>query len=162
VACPSVRHCTAINDSQAVTFDPATPGTAATITTVDSDNGLTAVACPSVRQCTAVDDYGHVVTFNGDKQIWATPSYSPPSGGFDDVLVACPAPSQCTAIYTDEDGEAATFDPDKPHARVTRPADDPYADVTSVACPSPVQCTTVDLNGEAVTFDPRTQEPSTS
>lgn len=64
VACPSATQCTAVDDNgQEVTFDPTSPGTAASYT-VDSGHRLFGVACPTVQQCTAVDDNGQQVTFD--------------------------------------------------------------------------------------------------
>lgn len=64
--------------------------------------------------------------------------------------VACPSPSQCTAV--DGAGNTLTFDPASPSAATSVVIDGDG--LNAVACPSTTECTAVDVGGREVTFDP--------
>ncbi len=94
---------------------------------------------------------------------WSQPVLVDPTGGPDKaggylVAVACPTPTQCTAVDGQGSGAQATFDPLAPRAPAPAVIDD--ANLADVACPSATQCTAVDLGSTAdggaseVTFDP--------
>ncbi len=65
--------------------------------------------------------------------------------------VACPSPSQCTAV--DGDGQQVTFNPSSP-GNPTPTVIDAGNQMLAVACPSSSQCTAGGASGHAVTFNP--------
>lgn len=151
LACPSVTQCTAVGGNrfsgppseQFVTFNPGRLAAASPVTAPGAF--LTKVACPTARLCVAVGndiDQWPVITF--DPTSSATPAAHPLAhetigGGLADV--ACPSPSQCTAMSIT--GQAYTFDP----GAVGSPAPAQVVSAqarltpTSLACPTTTQCT---------------------
>lgn len=66
--------------------------------------------------------------------------------------VSCPTASQCTAV--DWSGQALTFDPQNPGARVRHVISPGDGQLFSVDCPTAQQCTAVDGGDFEVTFNP--------
>lgn len=168
VACPSTGQCTAVDlENHEVTFDPRAPAMEPPIAIDGAGNSMSGVACPSASQCTAVDGHGREVTFDPSAQTSRSRALAPVSIEDDNLNgkphalngVACPLPSQCTAV--DGGGQEVTFDPQSPGAP-TPVEIDPNKTVHklgAVACPSRSQCTALDASGRAVTFDPRRRRP---
>jgi hypothetical protein len=168
IACPSTGQCTAVDfENHEVTFDPMAPAPEPAIAIDGAGNSMSGVACPSASQCTAVDGHGREVTFDPSAQTSGSRALAPVSIEDDNLNgkphalngVACPLPSQCTAV--DGGGQEVTFDPQSPGAP-TPVEIDPNKTVHklgAVACPSRSQCTALDASGRAVTFDPRRRRP---
>jgi hypothetical protein len=157
-SCPSSAQCTAISGvGSVITFDPAVPGTAQSISIYSAyANGLTALSCPSVAQCTAVDSEGGETTFNPNSPATATHATVDTVRFSDNLLaVSCPTSMQCTAVSFN--GHEVTFDPQNPSqaANFTVDAD---SGLYNVACPSPTRCVAVGPAGptghDEVTFNP--------
>src|SRR5262249_24590243 len=127
VACSSATECTAINDTQAVTFDPISSATA-TPATVEKNGSMFRIACRVATQCTAVDQNGSEVTFNPQ-----TPSLQTPveldKEFFNPLFsLACASATQCTA--GSGGGRVSTFNPQSPPATPNAINIDPNNGVT--------------------------------
>ena len=161
VSCPTTTLCAAVETSSPsgaiggggeITFNPASPPSNATPTTISSNQGPLWVNCPTGVSdlCVAVDGSQNEITFNP-----SSPSQSRPSAMVqNDTLfaVACPpgATTQCTTMGG---GPAYTFNPNAPARLLTLPTADTNG-WNAVACPTKVLCTAVDSFGHALTFDP--------
>jgi hypothetical protein len=160
VSCVSAAQCTAIDNSSAVTFNPAALGTL-TPTTVENKGLLFRLACPAATQCTAVDQGGGEVTFNPQAPAPATP-VKIDNEGFNPLFgLACPTATQCTAVSGG--GRAVTFNPQSPGTPTAVVVDrSPGGSVVGqnegifgVSCGSITSCTAVDGNGQELTFNPQ-------
>ncbi|HEV3321387.1 MAG TPA: hypothetical protein VG147_04250 [Solirubrobacteraceae bacterium] len=157
VACPSSTQCTAVGyNGHEVTFNPASPSTASTMTVGSYQYSYKSVACPSITQCTAIDSYTRrAVTFNPTSPGTVTTIFIDRLSYLGSI--ACVSITQCTA--TDLSGYEVTFNPTshgKPHpikidhgCRLSV-----SCELWSVACPSVGQCTAVDNGGREITFNP--------
>ena len=93
----------------------------------------------------------------GHAQIAPVP---PGSGRFNRLQLACPSPTQCTAVAANS--SAFTFDPTDPGTPAPSQID-PGGYVVDVACPSVTQCTAVDnARRTEITFDPQTPASPTA
>ncbi len=114
ITCPSTAQCTVIDDGRsgntnAVTFDPATPGSDTTVTVWHGGYPGSAISCPTLTQCTEMLELSVVstgeVTFNPQ----SPPSPAPvslSSSTFPGVV--CLTTASCTAV---EYGFEIAFDP---------------------------------------------------
>jgi hypothetical protein len=160
VACASATECTAINDAQAVTFDPTSSATA-TPATVENNGNMFRIACPLTTQCTAVDQNGSEVTFNPQTPALQTPVKLDKEFFNPLFSLACASATQCTA--GSGGGRVSTFNPQSPPTTPNAINIDPNSGGTQVnqdegilgiACTSTTSCTAVDGNGHALTFNP--------
>jgi hypothetical protein len=160
ISCASAAQCTAIDNSSAVTFNPAALGTL-TPKTVENKGLLFRLACPTATQCTAVDQGGSEVTFNPQAPAPATP-VKLDNEGFNPLFgLACPTATQCTAVSGG--GRAVTFNPQSPGTPTAVVVDrSPGGNVVGqntgifdVSCGSVTSCTAVDGNGQELTFNPQ-------
>ena len=158
IACPAANQCVAVDgNGSVVTFNPASPGTSSTVTTIAPRTSLSGLVCPSASECIAVGG-GVDATFDPSAPTGATVNTLEPATGSQDlVAVACPSTSQCTAIdYAS--GDAVTFNPTATGGGsvAAAPVAGNYS-LGSISCPSTAQCTTLDrYDGSQHTFNPAT------
>ena len=155
VACGSETRCTAVDvNGGAVSFDPASPGRPARRVVGSPFYELR--GSPAPRRAGAPP---WTAAEARSRSIPARPG-SPARAGIDGKplnAIACPLPSQCTAV--DDGGRALTFDPASPGTATPVTIDEGSgqpgsARLLSIACPSADQCTAGDGGGAVVTFDP--------
>ncbi|MDQ6807066.1 MAG: hypothetical protein M3065_19380, partial [Actinomycetota bacterium] len=84
-----------VDTSGVVTFDPASPSSAAR-TTIDQASFLNAIACPSTSECVAVDSADRAIV--GDPGNPASWTIERIAGANDLKAVACSSVGQCVAV----------------------------------------------------------------
>ncbi len=154
VACPTVGGCVAGETAgRLVTFTPASAA-APTVTRIDAGTPLLDLACPGRAQCTAVDSE-HELTFNPLSRTAATYRRALP-GRVSPTLpgIACPTLTLCDVTRLDAQ---TSFDPRSFGAPRDHVVDhDGDGTLLAVSCPSSAECVSIDSDGVAVSYDPRT------
>lgn len=182
IACASTSQCTAVGAANEtiggggaeVTFNPAAPGTL-TPSTLTSDVSLQGIACPSASRCDAVGEpfgvfSGSAAEVSFDPTSPGTPAPTPLAAGGASA-VACPSPSQCTALVSvsgvTNTGMEVTFNPSSPGTPTPTRIGGGIDASSSLACPSVTQCTAVGIHttppsvGQEITFNPTSPNGST-
>jgi hypothetical protein len=161
LSCPTMDECAAVETSNPngaigtggeITFDPGSPPSDATPTTINPNDGPLSVACPIgvAALCVAVNGGQDEVTFDPNAMSGAKTATVAP---LDDLFsVACPpgVNTQCTALGG---GPAYTFNPNAPGNVAALTTFDTNG-WDALACPTKALCTAVDALGHALTFDP--------
>jgi hypothetical protein len=151
-SCPSTSRCTAVDwAGQAVDFNPATPGSAATVA-LDSGALMGGVSCVSATQCTSVDFAGKETTYNPTTNAITTAATTIDSANPTYIQgVSCASATQCTAV--DYGGNEITFNPVSGAVSHTVTISGGHS-LNGVSCPTTTQCTAVDGAGNQITFNP--------
>jgi hypothetical protein len=149
VSCVSVAQCTAISQTQEVTFAPLAPA-GASVVKIDANGLYGAVACPALTQCTMASELGTEVTFN-PQTATADGAVKLDSEEFDQLSdLSCPSATVCATVS--QGGSLISFDPQTGVKTSTgKPTTD---ELYGVSCPTATGCVAVDDHGLRWTFDP--------
>lgn len=151
VSCVSTAECTAISQTQEVTFAPLAPA-GATPVEIDAKGLYGVVSCPTLTQCTMASDLGTEVTFNPQTSA-ANGAVKLDGEEFDQLSdLSCPSATLCATVS--QGGSVISFDPQTGAKVATgKPTTDEYY---GVSCPTATGCVAVDDHGLRWTFDPAT------